>query len=84
MITSSVVTVTDTATALNSPVNRGIRVALRNGGAGTINIGDSGVTDGAGFELPSGGILQISIGPDAQLFAISAATASNDVQVLIT
>ena len=82
MASGSRVTVTDVATELNTPDGSGQRLKLKNTGAGIIDLGGSGVTDGAGYELANGGLLDIEVEPGGTLYGISAAAASNIVEVL--
>ena len=84
MASSSRVTVTDVATALNTADGSGQRLKLKNTGAGIIDLGDSGVTDGNGYELANAAVLDVEVSPGDVLFGISASAASNVVEVLET
>lgn len=82
------VTVPDTATVLVSrggnPTagNAGKSVAITNRGGGAVDLGGSGVTSGGGYQLASGETVTIEMEITEEIYAISAAAASNVVHVL--
>lgn len=84
MIEGSRVSVTDAATALNTPGTSGQRLRIENTGAAAIDLGDAGVVTGEGFELGIDTSVDVDLDPGDQLFAISAATQTNIVHVLVT
>jgi hypothetical protein len=78
-VTAERVTVETTAVALNPGSSAGTHLRITNG-AVVIDLGDSGVTAGTGFEVPADGELTVEIDPGDVLYAISG--TSSIVQVL--
>lgn len=85
-ITATRVTVSTTAVALNpaeADTVAGVKLVLKNTSANAADLGPSGVTAGAGFDLAAGatvGPLELSAGE--QLFAIRSAAADATIAVL--
>lgn len=79
-VSSAVVAVGTTATALNAASTGGVRLYIKNGDT-AIDLGSSTVTSGSGYQLASSGTLVVELGPGDVLYAITASGTSN-VQVL--
>lgn len=81
-------TVPDTATVLVSRGGNptagaaGKAVALTNRGGGAVDLGGSAVTSGSGYQLAAGETVTLDLEITEEVYAISAATASNVVHVL--
>jgi len=84
VISGARITALATATALNTASGAGQRLKLKNTGANAIDLGDSAVTDGAGYEMAAADVLEVEVGADEILYAISAAAQTNIVEVLTT
>lgn len=77
-VSSEVVAVTSTATALNTAGTGALRLTINPDA--DIDLGDSTVTDGAGYTLAAADApLTVEVDAGDVLFAVTAATANVDV-----
>lgn len=82
-MTSSDVTVTDTATLIiNNTDNLRRTYRIRNGGANPITLGDSTVVFGIGYTLAVGDSLPLRLGLET-LSGICAAAMTSIVEILV-
>ena len=78
------VTVADTATLIRQADADGVSLIVRNPAEGkTVDLGDSEVTSGEGFELVAGEERAIDLAPGESLYGICEALAEQAVQVLV-
>lgn len=69
------------AAALYTPIPALRKVLLQNTGAQPVFIGPTGVTTASGVRIPSGGSVELVVGPNIAMFAISG-TAGQSVRVM--
>jgi hypothetical protein len=83
-VTAQRIVASTTAVALNTASTSGQRLTLKNTSANAADLGPSGVTAGAGFDLAAGATVQVQLQPQDVLFAIRSAAADATIAVLRT
>lgn len=84
-ITTARVTVSTSAVALNvaeADTVSGATLILKNTSANAADLGPSGVTAAAGFDLAAGATLAVTLPPGEILYAIRSAAADATIAVL--
>lgn len=81
-VTAARVTVSTSAVALNTASPDGQQLTLKNTSANAADLGASGVTAGAGFDLAAGATVTVTLKPGDVLYAIRSAAADATIAVL--
>lgn len=81
-VTAARVTVSTTAVALNTATTAGQVLVLKNTSANAADLGPSGVTAGAGFDLAAGATVTVELSAGDVLYAIRSAAADATIAVL--
>lgn len=83
-VTAARITASTSAVALNTASTAGMQLTLKNTSANAADLGPSGVTAGAGFDLAASATVTVDLGPGDVLYAIRSAAADATIAVLRT